>query len=158
MDAPGTITRASDIDELPVITDGPEETMALAGTIAERIEPPLVIGLYGDLGAGKTQFVKGFCAGVGIAPERVTSPTFTIANEYQGRYPIYHLDAYRIGDLDELYEFGYEKYFFGEGVCLIEWADRVEQLVPEDALRLLFEHVDRDQRRISVGRSERLNV
>ena len=131
--------------------------MALAGTIASEVKPPQVIALYGELGAGKTQFVKGFCAAVGIPPERVTSPTFTIANEYHGTYPVYHLDAYRISSLDELFEFGYEEYFFGDGVCLIEWADRVEDLLPEDALRLEFEHADGNRRRISLA-WERGNV
>lgn len=123
--------------------------MALAGKIAGKVDPPAVIGLYGELGSGKTQFVKGFCRAVGIAPERVTSPTYTIANEYRGEYPVYHLDAYRVASLDELYEFGYEEYFYGDGVCLIEWANRVEELLPDDALRLSFEHVDDDRRRIS---------
>lgn len=137
-------------EDFPVTTRGPEETMALAGRIAAAVEPPQVIGLYGDLGAGKTQFVKGFCRALGISPERVTSPTFTIVNEYAGDYPIYHIDAYRIGSPDEFYEFGYEQYFFGDGICLIEWAERVEDLLPDDTLRLRFEHAGEDSRVVSV--------
>ena len=136
------------LQDLPITTHGPEETMALAGRIAEVIEPPQVIGLYGDLGSGKTQFVKGFCRALDISPARVTSPTFTIVNEYAGNYPVYHIDAYRIGSVEEFYEFGYEQYFFGDGICLIEWAERVEELLPEGAVGLQFEHQGGDRRGI----------
>lgn len=138
------------LEELPRTTSSPDETLELARLIAEAVEPPLVIGLYGDLGSGKTQFVKGFCGAVGIPMERVTSPTYTIANEYHGSVTVYHLDAYRIGDIDELYEFGYERYFYEGGICLVEWADRVEDLLPEHTLRLKFEHLGDSKRRIAL--------
>lgn len=133
---------------MPRTTGSAQETADLAQEIAHRVAHG-VIGLYGELGAGKTQFVKGFCAARGIPPETVTSPTFKIVNEYNGSEgPIYHIDAYRVGSPDEFYELGYEEYFFGAGICLIEWPERVEELLPENALRIKFEHVTGDTRRI----------
>ena len=95
--------------------------------------------LEGDLGFGKTVFTQGFAAGLGIE-EPVSSPTFTIVQEYDsGRLPLYHFDVYRLEGPEELEEIGYEEYFFGEGVCLIEWAGRVAELIPRDAVRVLIE-------------------
>ena len=95
--------------------------------------------LEGDLGVGKTVFTQGFAHGLGIE-EPVTSPTFTIVQEYEtGRIPLYHFVVYRLADPEELEEIGYEEYFFGEGVCLIEWPSRIEELIPEDAVRITIE-------------------
>ena len=95
--------------------------------------------LEGDLGVGKTVFTQGFAHGLGI-DEPVTSPTFTIVQEYEtGRLPLYHFDVYRLADPEELEEIGYEEYFFGEGVCLIEWPSRIEELIPSDAIRITIE-------------------
>ena len=88
--------------------------------------------LCGDLGVGKTVFTKGFAKGLGI-DEHITSPTFTIVNEYVGRLPFYHFDVYRIADPDEMYDIGFDEYIFGEGVCLIEWANIIEELITENA-------------------------
>lgn len=98
-----------------------------------------VICLNGDLGVGKTVFTQGFAKGLGIE-ETVNSPTFTIIQVYdEGRIPLYHFDVYRIGDPEEMYEIGYEDYFFGEGVCLIEWSKLIEELIPSDAATVLIE-------------------
>ncbi len=95
--------------------------------------------LKGELGTGKTVFTKGFAQGLGI-DEHITSPTFTIVNEYrQGRIPLYHFDVYRIGDSDEMYDIGYEEYTDGEGVCLIEWAELIEDIIPSDAVWITIE-------------------
>lgn len=95
--------------------------------------------LKGDLGTGKTVFTKGFAQGLGI-DEHITSPTFTIVNEYrQGRLPLYHFDVYRIGDCDEMYDIGYEEYIDGEGVCLIEWAELIEDIIPPNAVWITIE-------------------
>ncbi len=91
------------------------------------------------MGVGKTVFAKGFAKGLGI-DEPVTSPTFTIIQEYpQGRIPLYHFDVYRIADVEEMYELGYESYFFGDGVCLIEWASLIEEILPENSRKILIE-------------------
>jgi tRNA threonylcarbamoyladenosine biosynthesis protein TsaE len=137
-------------DLLPAETASPAETMALGRKLAEGLRPGDVLALYGDLGAGKTHLAKGVCAGLGIAPEAVTSPTFTIAQEYEGRLPVYHLDAYRIERLAEMAELGYETYFFGDGVALVEWPERIEPLLPDYTIRLRLTHLGEDRRRIEA--------
>ena len=98
-----------------------------------------VITLVGDLGVGKTVFTKGLARGLGIT-EPVSSPTFTIVQEYrEGRLPLYHFDVYRIGDLEEMEEIGYEDYFYGDGVCLIEWANLIQELIPREAVSVVIE-------------------
>ncbi|MBP3337983.1 MAG: tRNA (adenosine(37)-N6)-threonylcarbamoyltransferase complex ATPase subunit type 1 TsaE [Lachnospiraceae bacterium] len=94
--------------------------------------------LDGDLGVGKTVFTKGFAKGLGVN-EDISSPTFTIVLEYNdGRVPFYHFDVYRIGDIYEMDEIGYEEYFFGEGVCLIEWASLIDEIIPENAVKIII--------------------
>ena len=108
-----------------------EETYRLGQKFGERAQPGQIYTLTGDLGTGKTVFTQGFAAGMGIR-ESVNSPTFTILQEYEeGRLPFYHFDVYRIGDAQEMEEIGYEDYFFGEGVCMIEWAEQIEELLPD---------------------------
>lgn len=108
-----------------------EETYALGKKLGEQAEPGQIYALLGDLGVGKTIFTKGFAAGLGVK-EAVSSPTFTIVQIYEeGRLPFYHFDVYRIGDPEEMEEIGYEDCFFGEGVCLVEWANLIEELMPE---------------------------
>ena len=111
-------------------TRSPEETFRLGRKLGEAAVPGQVFTLTGDLGTGKTVFTQGFARGLGIT-EHVNSPTFTIVQEYDGgRLPFYHFDVYRIGDIEEMDEIGYEDYFYGEGVCLIEWAELIEELLP----------------------------
>lgn len=137
---------------LPLETTSEAETRAFGEQLAKQLEPGDVVALHGDLGAGKTQLVKGACAALGIDPAAVSSPTFTIINEYHGgRLPVYHVDAYRVEDPAEFFEFGYEDYFFGTGVCFIEWPERVADLIPADALRLRLTHLGGDRRRISAA-------
>ena len=108
----------------------PEDTFALGRSLGEGAKAGEVYCLDGDLGAGKTVFTQGFAAGLGIT-EPVNSPTFTILQVYdEGRLPLYHFDVYRIGDVEEMDEIGYEEYFYGEGVCLIEWASLIEEILP----------------------------
>ena len=98
-----------------------------------------VICLNGDLGVGKTVFTQGFAAGLGII-EPVNSPTFTILQEYlEGRLPFYHFDVYRIADIEEMEEIGYEDCFYGNGVCLIEWAELIQELIPKEAVQVRIE-------------------
>lgn len=137
-------------DLLPTETGSPAETLALGRRLAERLAPGTVVALYGDLGAGKTHLAKGLCAGLGVAPEAVTSPTFTLVQEYDGRLPVFHFDAYRLDDPAAFYDLGYEEYFFGDGVSVVEWPERVEALIPADALRLRLTHAGETQRRIEA--------
>ena len=116
-----------------------EMTFEIGKKLGEKADKGEIICLEGDLGVGKTVFTKGFAEGLNIE-ENIDSPTFTIVQEYtEGRLPLYHFDVYRIGDISEMDEIGYEDYFFGEGVCLIEWASRIEELIPESAIRIIIE-------------------
>lgn len=120
-------------------THGPEETFALGVKIGENARPGQVYTLNGDLGVGKTVFTQGVAKGLGIE-EPVNSPTFTIVQIYdEGRMPFYHFDVYRIGDVSEMDEIGYEDCFFGEGICLVEWAELVEEIIPKDAISVTIE-------------------
>lgn len=120
-------------------TWSPEETFQLGKRLGEQAQPGQIYTLSGDLGVGKTVFTKGVAAGLGIR-EPVSSPTFTIVQEYyDGRLPLYHFDVYRIEDPEEMEEIGYDDYFFGDGVCLIEWADRIRELLPEHLIRVTIE-------------------
>ena len=113
-----------------------EETFKLGEMTGGKLKPGTVVCLDGDLGVGKTVFVKGVAKGLGIK-EPVVSPTFTILQEYrEGRIPLYHFDVYRIEDPEEMYEIGFDDYLYGDGVCLIEWAKRVTELLPENVLRI----------------------
>ena len=120
-------------------THDPEETFEVGRTIGMNAKPGQIYTLTGDLGVGKTVFTQGVAAGLGIT-EPVNSPTFTIIQEYEdGRLPFYHFDVYRIGDLEEMEEIGYDDYFFGQGICLIEWAELIEEILPEKRIDVTIE-------------------
>ena len=117
--------------ELLIETEAPEDTFELGKCLGAAAEAGQVYTLLGDLGVGKTVFTQGFAAGLGIT-ELVNSPTFTILQVYdEGRLPFYHFDVYRIADVEEMDEIGYEDCFYGEGVCMIEWANLIEEILPE---------------------------
>ncbi|MCI8535335.1 MAG: tRNA (adenosine(37)-N6)-threonylcarbamoyltransferase complex ATPase subunit type 1 TsaE [Hungatella sp.] len=134
-------------------TKRPEETYELGRQLGEKAEPGTIYCLEGDLGVGKTVFTQGFAKGLGVH-ETVNSPTFTILQQYEdGRMPLYHFDVYRIGDVEEMDEIGYEDCFYGEGVCLIEWPSLIREILPTKAVWILIEkNVDKGfgYRRITV--------
>lgn len=116
-----------------------EETFELGKSIGEQAKPGEIYTLTGDLGVGKTVFAQGLAAGLEIT-EPISSPTFTIVQVYEeGRLPFYHFDVYRIGDIEEMDEIGYEEYFYGEGVCLIEWANLIGEILPEEIISIRIE-------------------
>lgn len=116
-----------------------EETFEYARKLGENVEAGTVYTLTGDLGVGKTVFTQGLAAGLEI-DEPVDSPTFTIVKVYdEGRLPFYHFDVYRIGDVSEMDEIGYEDYFFGDGVAIVEWANLIEEIIPDDAVDITIE-------------------
>ena len=120
-------------------THDPEETFEVGRKIGMNAKPGQIYTLTGDLGVGKTVFTQGVAAGLGIT-EPVNSPTFTIIQEYEdGRLPFYHFDVNRIGDLEEMEEIGYDDYFFGQGICLIEWAELIEEILPEKRIEVTIE-------------------
>ena len=108
--------------------------------MGKRLKQGQIVALLGELGAGKTQFVRGVVQAFGLSADVVSSPTFTIAHEYAGDTPIYHLDLYRLKNAAEVQQSGVEEYFHGEGICLIEWPERAEHLLPESTLILRFSH------------------
>ena len=124
-----------------------KDTEKLGENIGQKVQPGTVIALIGDLGTGKTTLTKSIARGLGVT-ETVTSPTFNIIREYRsGRLPLYHFDVYRIGDPDEMFELGYVEYFYGDGVCVVEWADIIEELLPEDAVVITIDRGASDEER-----------
>ena len=117
------------------ITHSPEETRALGRTLAQALQGGAVVAFTGDLGAGKTAFVRGLARGLGI-DERVTSPTFTIVNEYDGPTPLFHFDMYRLGSEDELFDIGWEDYLARPGICPVEWSEQIAGALPPEAVRV----------------------
>ena len=111
------------------------ETFRWGQRLSQFLEPGDVIGFFGDLGSGKTRTIQGICNGLACDHD-VSSPTFTIINEYQGKFPIYHFDFYRIESVGEIFDLGYEEYFYNEGICLIEWAERVQSLLPPNHIEI----------------------
>lgn len=142
-----------EVTTMIIETGTPEETFALGKKIGEHARPGQIYTLNGDLGVGKTVFTQGVAAGLGIF-EPICSPTFTIIQEYEsGRLPFYHFDVYRIGDIEEMEEIGYDDYFFGQGICLIEWAELIEEILPRERIRVRIEknlEEGFDYRRITV--------
>ncbi len=134
-------------------TNNTSQTFEFAKELGRKAEGGQLFLLSGDLGTGKTVFAQGFAEGLGI-DDYINSPTFTIMQMYEGgRIPFYHFDVYRIGDPSEMDELGYEDYFFGNGVCLVEWAELIEELLPEDAIWITVEkdlEKGFDYRRITV--------
>ena len=134
--------------EKTMILHSEQEVTEYGIRLGEEAMPGQVIALTGDLGAGKTTLTKAIARGLDVS-EMITSPTFTIVKEYRsGRLPLFHFDVYRIGDIDEMYELGYEEYFYGDGLCVIEWADLIEELIPEDALRISIAYGSSEEERI----------
>jgi tRNA threonylcarbamoyladenosine biosynthesis protein TsaE len=131
------------------ISNSPAETEAIGRQVAENIGVGSVLALKGDLGSGKTLFVKGVVAGLGSSAD-VTSPTFTIVHEYRGgRLPVYHFDLFRVENPQDLARLGLDDYFFGDGISVIEWADRFPEFVPEQARWIFFEIKSETQRAIT---------
>ena len=132
-------------------SDSAAETEALGRQFAEQVKRGSVLALVGELGSGKTQFTKGLVTGLG-SQAVVTSPTFTIIHEYNdGKLPIYHFDLFRLDDRQRLIRLGLDDYFFGDGVCVVEWADRFPELMPEQACWIRFEMPSPERRTIQIG-------
>ncbi len=134
-----------------------EETEALAKQVAEQLESGDILCLSGDLGAGKTTFSQYLCRELGVK-DYVTSPTFNIMNQYEGQYTIYHFDVYRIFDEDEMLEIGFEDFLFAKGICLIEWAEKVESFIPDHAIWMTMTLDDHMNRCVSIKSPRALNI
>ena len=137
------------------ITNSPEETEAVGAALGKRLNAGAVIAYQGDLGAGTTAFTRGVACGLG-AKESVTSPTYTIVNEYlSGKYPLFHFDMYRLASSDDLFDIGWEDYLDRGGVCAVEWSENVADAM-EGAIIVTIEKLDEDSRRITIEGGEGL--
>jgi len=134
---------------MEIITHCPEQTEAVGAALGKRLVPGAVIAYQGDLGAGKTAFTRGVACGLG-AKESVTSPTYTIVNEYlSGKYPLFHFDMYRLASADDLFDIGWEDYLDRGGVCAVEWSENVADAM-EGAITVTIEKLGEDSRRITI--------
>ena len=135
---------------LRIISHSPEETRALGEKLAARLAPGDVVILEGELGAGKSELARGIARGLGVT-ETVTSPSFTILNVYEsGRCPLYHFDWYRLESADELFELGLEEYLGGDGIAVVEWAEKCPEALPEKTIRIRLEATGDEERRIEA--------
>jgi tRNA threonylcarbamoyladenosine biosynthesis protein TsaE len=132
------------------VTHSEQETVELGIKMGKLLEAGDIVLLYGDLGAGKTVLTRGIALGLGTK-DVVTSPTYTLMHRYEGRVPVYHFDLYRLGGPDEVLDLGYEEFFYGDGVSIVEWPERLEYLCPEEHVRVRIEVAgDGQKRRITV--------
>ena len=137
--------------EMLTVTNSASETRALGEQLASGLRPGDTVILEGELGAGKSELARGIARGLGVM-ETVTSPSFTILNVYEsGRCPLYHFDWYRLESAEELYELGMDEYLGGDGIAVVEWAERCPEAIPENALRITLETTGEEKRKITVG-------
>lgn len=130
-------------------SQSPAQTQAWGAKLAKKLKPPRVIALVGELGAGKTCLVKGLAKGFEVkSKDLVNSPTFTLINEYKGKFPIYHMDLYRLNSEEEFFDLGYEDYFFGKGITVVEWAERIPAALPEDMIAIRLKVKGENKREI----------
>ena len=144
---------------LKLISRSPEDTLLLGRIIGEDLASGDVIALVGELGTGKTTITQGIARGLGVSEKYyITSPTFTLINEYPGEVTLYHLDVYRLAGPDDLSDMGYEEYFFGDGVAVIEWAEKIKDILPDDALNIVLSYREGSEREIEIfGTSQRMS-
>ena len=134
--------------QLTFVSQNYEDTLRFGFSLGELLQPGSVVGLEGDLGAGKTCFIKGIARGSSGVPESdVTSPTFAILHEYTGPVPVYHFDAYRLESSDDLEAVGFDDYVYGDGIVVVEWADRITDALPDECLYMKIEVMDEQRRR-----------
>jgi len=133
---------------LTIISKSPEETKKLGEDIGKLVRAGDLLAFYGELGAGKTCFIQGISQQLEVK-DYVTSPSFTIINEYRGKIPIYHFDLFRLNNAEEILELGYKEYFYGEGLTVIEWAEKIEEYLPKEHLKIDIKFEDHYKRTIT---------
>ncbi len=142
--------------KIEIISVSAQQTRELAHFIGEKLREGDVLALSGELGSGKTCFTGGLARGLGVDEKyQITSPTFTLINEYPGRCKLYHFDVYRLNSYSEFEDLGYEEYFCGEGIVVIEWAEKIVQVLPANTFFISFEYLDENKRRIVIKGQER---
>ena len=128
-------------------TASSEETIALGREMASHLAPNSIVCFFGDLGAGKTTLIKGIVQTLaGVAPEEVCSPTFSYLNIYEGKCAVYHFDLYRLGGEEDFLDLGFEEYFFAQGVCCLEWSERISSILPASVYRVTLQHASAERR------------
>ena len=132
------------------ITNSLEETIHLGRKIGKLLKQGDVVALIGNLGAGKTVIANGLCEGLGVKEDYITSPAYTIINQYDGKVPVYHIDLYRLNDSRELYNIGWDEYIYGNGTCIIEWANKAGEMLPEKYLMVNMEVTGNEKRKITL--------
>ena len=137
--------------QIEILSNSYNKTLKLGKKFSAQLKPGDIVCLFGDLGSGKTTLVKGIAQGLGIAPDVVNSPTFVLLNIYEGKLPLYHFDLYRLEDVQEILALGYEEYFYGDGITIVEWAERLRHLLPEKYLRVELFHRGEEKRLIKVS-------
>jgi len=136
---------------IEIISSGAQETMDIAFLVGKKLKNGDILALSGELGSGKTCFTSGLARGLGVNEEyKITSPTFTLINEYPGRCNLYHFDLYRLSVYSEFEELGYEEFFSGDGVVVIEWAEKISVIIPDSAFFLKFDYLDENSRKINI--------
>jgi tRNA threonylcarbamoyladenosine biosynthesis protein TsaE len=133
------------------VTDSPEETQGWGQKLGSVLRPGDVVALYGELGAGKTCFIRGIARGLKIQEEYITSPSFVLIREYGGDVPFYHIDLYRLSPGKEVEDLGIEEYLEGESVSAIEWAEKAEKLLPPGTIRIRLDFINETKRKITIG-------
>ncbi len=134
---------------MKIITNSAIETKKFAGNFAKKLKKGDILCLVGGLGAGKTTFIQGLAKGLGIK-EDVSSPTFVLLNRYKGKLPLYHFDLYRLDNTDEIRNLGYEEFFYGDGITVVEWAEKLKELMPKKYIEIKFKILGKNKREIGV--------
>lgn len=137
-------------DTLDFMSHSEAQTLRFGARMATLLNPGDVLAVTGELGTGKTRWIQGVCAGLDVV-DPVSSPTFTLVNEYEGRFPVYHIDLYRLDQSSEVLSFGLEEYLYGNGITLIEWAERAGNFLPADYLSIEIHHLEYTKRRIVIN-------
>ena len=142
--------------KIEIISESAEQTWEIARFIGEKLRKGDVLALSGELGSGKTCFTGGLARGLGVDEKyQITSPTFTLINEYPARCKLYHFDVYRLNGYSEFEDLGYEEYFCGDGIVVIEWAEKIAQILPADTFFISFKYLDENKRRIVIKGQEK---
>ena len=139
------------MNEFVIITESVDETISFGKKIGRLLKPGDVIALSGELGSGKTWFTKGIVSALDIPSEMVTSPSFTLVNEYEGRFRLFHIDAYRLKEKSDFLSAGLDEYLYGDGIAVMEWADRWPEILPENTIQVRLEILDENKRKIIIS-------
>ncbi len=136
---------------MEILTKSAEETIELGKSIGTKLKPGAIVAFYGELGSGKTTMIKGICLGLGVEEQAIVkSPSFIMVNEYQGKWPIYHIDLYRTKNLQEILSIGFDEYLNAKGICLIEWAEKIENELPMNIIKVEIEVLGANERKVKV--------